>query len=113
MINSILKWVVYSFLIILVAWIVPGISVENFFAAMLVCIVIALINVFIKPLLQFISLPITFLTLGLFSFVINAVLLMLAGVITPGFEVHGFLSALIGSILLSLFASVIDKINVA
>lgn len=111
--NLILKWIVFSLLIVLVAWIIPGISVSNFLSAMLVCIVIGLINVFIRPLIEFISLPINFLTLGLFSFVINAFLLMLAGAITPGFEVSGFLSALFGSILLSLFSGVVDRIKIA
>lgn len=110
MVNMILRWLVFSALIIFTAWIIPGISVENFMSAMLVCLVIALINVFIKPILEFISLPVTFLTLGLFSFVINALLLMLAGAITPGFEVSGFVSALLGSILLSLFAGAVTRI---
>ena len=77
---------------------------------MFVVVIIALINTFIKPLLQIITLPINILTLGLFSFVINALLLMLAGYITPGFEVEGFLSALLGSIVLSLFALGISRI---
>ena len=111
MLNGFLKWVIYSILIVLTAWIVPGISVENFISAMLVCLVIALINVFIRPVLEFISLPINFLTLGLFSFVINALLLMLAGFITPGFEVEGFFSALIGSIVLAVFVGVFNKLN--
>ena len=75
---------------------------------MLVCLVIGFINVFIRPLLEFISMPITFLTLGLFSFVVNALLLMLAGAIAPGFEVSGFWSALFGSIVLSLFSGLVD-----
>ena len=110
MINMLLRWVVYSLLIMFTAWIVPGIGVESFLSAMLVCLVIALINIFIRPLVEFISLPVTFLTLGLFSLVINALLLMLAGAVTPGFVVSGFFSALIGSIVLSLFAWVINKI---
>ena len=110
MINAILKWILFSLLIMLVAWIIPGISVENFLSAMLVAVVIGLINVFIKPFVQLISLPVNFLTLGLFSLVINALLLMLAGAITPGFEVSGFLSALFGSVLLSLFSGVTSKI---
>ena len=105
-----LKWILFSVLIIFIAWIIPGISVSNFLAAMFACIIIALINLFIKPLVQFISLPINFLTLGLFSLIINALLLMLAGAITPGFEVNGFLSALFGSIILSLFSNLIEKI---
>ena len=111
MINTFVTWIIYSFLITFIAWIVPGIQVENFFSAMLVCIVIALINTFIKPILEIITLPINVITLGLFSFVINALLLMFAGWVAPGFEVHGFLSALLGSILLSLFSIGISKIN--
>ncbi len=112
MLNLLLKWVIYALLIVFVAWIIPGISVSNFLSAMLVCVVIGLINAFIRPLVEFISLPVNFLTLGLFSFVINAFLLMLAGVLTPGFQVEGFLSALFGSILLSLFSGVVNKISV-
>ncbi len=110
MLSMFLRWIIYALLVVLTAWIIPGISVSNFISAMLVCIVIALINVFIRPLVEFISLPVNFLTLGLFSLVINALLLMLAGLITPGFVVDGFLSALLGSILLSLFAGLINKV---
>ena len=110
MLNGFLRWILFALLIVFMSWIVPGISVENFLSAMLVCLVLALINVFIRPLVEFISLPVTFLTLGLFSFVINALLLMLAGFITPGFEVESFLSALLGSVVLSLFAGIISKI---
>lgn len=111
MLNLLIRWILYALAVIFVSWIIPGITVENFLSAMLVCIILALINTFIKPLLQFISLPINILTLGLFSFVINALLLMLAGAVTPGFEVDGFLSALLGSILLSLFALGISRIG--
>ena len=104
MLNLFLRWIAYTLAVIFVAWIIPGISVENFLSAMFVCVILALINTFIKPVLQFISFPLTILTLGLFALVINALLLMFAGRITPGFEVDGFLSALLGSILLSLFA---------
>ena len=107
----VLKWIIFSALIIFVSWLIPGITVSNFWGAMIACLIIAFINIFIKPLVEFISLPITFLTLGLFSFIINALLLMLAGAITPGFEVRGFLSALFGSILLSLFAGLVEKIK--
>lgn len=110
MLNTLARWVIYSLIIIFVAWIVPGITVENFLTAMLACIIIALINTFIKPFLQLISLPITILTFGLFSFIINALMLLLAGAITPGFEVEGFLSALLGSIILSLTGVGVSRI---
>ena len=110
MLNILVRWVLFSLLIIFVSWIIPGIEVENFLSAMLVCVILALINTFIKPFIQLISLPVTIITLGLFSFVINALMLMLAGWVTPGFEVEGFLSALIGSVILSLFALGISRI---
>lgn len=110
MFNTILRWLVTSFVLVFIAWVVPGIEVENFSSAMIACVVIALINAFIKPVLQFISLPVTVLTLGLFSLVINALLFMLAGYITPGVEVNGFFSALIGSVILSLAMLGISKI---
>ncbi len=102
MLNTFLKWIAYAFAIMFVAWIIPGISVENFLSALFVAIIMALINTFIKPILQIISFPITVLTLGLFALVINALLFMLAGAIAPGFVVSGFFSALFGSIVLSL-----------
>jgi putative membrane protein len=77
---------------------------------MFVCLIMALLNAIIKPLLVFISMPINFLTLGLFMFVINALLFMLAGAIAPGFAVNGFFSALLGSVLLSIFAMGIEKV---
>jgi len=111
MVDLFLRWVMYALIVVFTAWIVPGISVESFISAMFVCVVIALINVYIKPLILFISLPVTFLTLGLFSLVINALLLMLAGFITPGFHVEGFLSALIGSVVLSLLAGFMNRFS--
>lgn len=110
MINILLRWVIFALLIVFISWIVPGIEVDNFMSALLVCIVIALINTFIKPIIQFVTLPVTILTLGLFSLVINALMLMLAGFVAPGFEVEGFLSALLGSLLLSLFSLGVSKI---
>ncbi|MBQ8167872.1 phage holin family protein [bacterium] len=104
------RWILYTLALIFVSWVVPGIEVSGFLNAMFVVIIIALINTFIKPFLQIITLPINILTLGLFSLVINALLLMLAGAVSPGFEVEGFLSALIGSIILSLFSLGISRI---
>lgn len=108
--SIILRWLCYALAIIFVSWVIPGIEVFSFLNAMFAVIIIALINTFIKPLLQIITLPVNILTLGLFSLVINALLLMLAGYITPGFEVEGFLSALFGSILMSLFTLGISRI---
>ena len=109
--NWFIRWILFALSIMLVAWIVPGISVSGFLVALLVSVVLGIINVLIKPLIYFISIPINILTLGLFSFVINALLLMLAGNITPGFTVDGFWSALYGSILLAILGVFINKVN--
>lgn len=112
MLTAILKWILFALAITATAWIIPGIRVENFLSAMFVCLILALINVFIKPFLEIITLPINIMTLGIFSLVLNALLLMLAGWVAPGFEVKGFLSGLFGSIVLSLFAIIIDKVQI-
>ena len=104
------RWFCYALALIFAAWIIPGISVANFMTALLACVVIALINAFVKPILMLISLPINFLTVGLFTLVINALLLMLAGWLTPGLMVDGFWSAFFGAIILSILSMGISKI---
>ena len=106
-----LRWVGYALVIMFIAWVVPGISVANFLTAMLVAIVIALINVFIKPVLVLITLPINILTLGLFTLIINALLFMFAGYIAPGVEVDGFLSAFLGALLLSILSVGLNSVG--
>ncbi len=110
MVNVLIRWFIYALLIVFVSWIVPGIDVDNFVSAMFVCIVLAVINTFIKPLLQLITLPVTIVTLGLFTLIINALMLMLASWIAPGFEVESFLSAFLGALLLSLFSLGVNRI---
>ena len=109
--NWFIRWVLFALSVMLVAWVIPGISVSGFLGALIVAVVLGLINILIKPIIYFISIPLNVATLGLFSFVINALLLMLAGNITPGFSVNGFWSALFGSILLALLSVAIDRIS--
>ena len=111
MVNIFLRWIAYSLAIMFVAWLIPGISIANFLTAMLVSVVIALINTFVKPILEFISLPVNLISLGLFSLVINALLFKFAGWLVPGFTVEGFLSAFFGSIVLSLLVLGISKFD--
>ena len=106
-----LKWALFALVIMLSAWLIPGIEVDGFSSALLVVVVMALINTFVKPLIVLITLPINVITLGLFIFVINAALLLLLGKITPGFEVDGFLSALLGSVVISFLGTLISNIE--
>ena len=92
--------------VIVLASFVPGIDIENnYLTAVIVAVVISLLNMFVRPLIIFFTLPATIVTLGLFLFVINAIIILLAGKLVDGFHVSGFFAALIFSILLSLFRS--------
>ena len=113
MVGFLVRYVLFAVSIMFTAWIIPGINIDGFLSALIACVVIALVNIFIRPLVEFISLPVNFLTLGLFSLVINALLLMLAGKLTPGFEIEGFLSALFASIVLAILAGIIEKIKLS
>lgn len=105
------RWICLALALIFTAWIIPGISINSFLTAMLAAVIIALINAFLKPILQLITLPINLVTLGLFTLVINALLFMLAGWITPGLIVDGFWSAFLGSIVFSILSLGISKIG--
>ncbi len=100
----ILKWIGLALIIMFAGWIIPGIEIDNFTAAMIAAVVIALINTFIKPVLILLTLPINILTLGIFTLVINALLFMFAAYLVPGIEISGFWSALFGSLLISIFS---------
>jgi len=89
------------------AYILPGVKVDGFVTAFVVAIVLAVVNTFIRPLVLLLTLPINILTLGLFSLVINALMVMLVAAIVPGFKVDGILWALVFAIVLSLISSVI------
>ena len=112
--KMLIKWVFFALALMLTAWLIPGISVSSIWAAMLACVIIAVINIFVKPVLQLLTLPINIVTIGLFTLVINALLFMFAAYLVPGIELDGFLSAFIGSIVISLLSlgiNLIDKQN--
>lgn len=106
--HFLLTWLVTAISLMITAYIVPGFVVSSFVAAASAAVVLGLVNAIIKPLLVLLTLPLTIVTLGLFLFVINAITIWLAGVLTPGFDVAGFLPALVGSIVLTLVASVLN-----
>lgn len=103
-----LTWLVTAISLMITAYIVPGFVVSSFGAAIIAAVVLGLVNAIVKPILVLLTLPLTILTLGLFLFVINALTIWLAGALTTGFDVAGFLPALVGSIVLTLVASGIN-----
>jgi putative membrane protein len=101
----IIRLLVYTCAVLITAWLLPGVTVENFVTAVMVAIALAILNTFIRPLLIFLTIPVTIFTLGLFLLVINALIIMLIGKIVPGFIVEGFWWALLFSVILSIIAS--------
>lgn len=99
-----LKWLALALSIMFVGWVVPGISVANFTTALVASVVVALVNLVIKPILVFLTLPINILTLGIFILIINALLFMFVAYLVPGVEVNGFWSAFLGALLLSILS---------
>lgn len=88
-----------------------GVTVDSFMTAVVVAVVLGIINTFIKPVIQLLALPITFLTLGLFSLIINGLVIMVVGGIVQGFEVTNFLWAILFSIVLSLVNTVLSSFS--
>ena len=106
----ILKWVLSAAALLLVAYLYPGVQVASFGAALIAALVIGLLNMLVRPVLVVLTIPITILTLGLFLFVINALMFWAASGILAGFHVTGFVAALIGSLIYSLLGVGIDAV---
>ena len=99
-----LKWIAFTFIVMFTAWLVPGIKLDGFLTAFVAAAVIAIVNISLKPILNLITLPINVLSLGLFTLVINAILLMFVAYIVTGFEIDGFIPALFGPIIMSILS---------
>lgn len=101
MLYIITRWLIITVAILLASQFVPGIKVDALSTAVIAACVLGVINVFVRPILVFLTLPLSVLTLGLFYFFINAILLMLVAHIVPGFRIENFFSAFLGSLVIS------------
>jgi len=110
MISLIVRWILNALALYIVARILPGIHLTDFGSALFAVVIIGLVNALIKPVLFLLTLPVTVLTFGLFALVLNALMLLLASAITPGFKIDGFGTALLGSILLSIITTVLHSL---
>jgi len=104
----IVRWLLLAAALLLVAHLYPGVHVASFGSAMIAALVLGLLNTLVRPLLVLLTLPVTLLTLGLFLFVINALMFWAAASMLQGFGVTGFGAALIGSLIYSVAGMVID-----
>ena len=108
MLKAILRWLASAAALLLVAALVPGLSVDSFTTALLAAVVLGLVNGVLGPVLRLLSLPIRLLTLGLFSLVINAALFALAAYLVPGFEADGLGAVFVGAIAYGLLSWLIQ-----
>jgi putative membrane protein len=104
----IVRWLLLAAALLLVAYLYPGVAIKSFGSAMIAAFVLGLFNTLLRPILVLLTLPVTVITLGLFLFVINALMFYFAASVLDGFYVTGFVAALIGSLLYSLCGMVID-----
>src|SRR5210317_1120176 len=108
--NYILKILLTAIAVLVIAYLLPGVDVDDYGTAIWVAFVVGILFSLLKPILVILTLPVTILTLGLFLFVINAALILLANHWIDGFSVSGFWTALLFSILLSFFESILHKL---
>ncbi len=104
----ILKWLLSALALLAVTYLYPGVQVSSFTSALIAAAVIGLLNMIVRPVLVVLTLPVTIVTLGLFLFVINALLFWAASGLLQGFNVNGFVAALIGSLIYSVLGLVIE-----
>jgi putative membrane protein len=97
--------------VILVTYLLPGVHIQGAMTALIIAVVLAILNMLVKPLLILFTLPITILTLGLFLLVINALIVLLAAEIVPGFSIDGFWWAVLFSIILSITVAILHGIQ--
>ena len=106
----IVKWILFSLAIYATAYLLPGIHVPDFLTALMVALGLGIINAILRPILLILTLPINFMTLGLFTFVINALMVMLAAQVVPGFAVDNFWWAVLFSLVVSVINGLLNAI---
>lgn len=106
----ILRWIINALVLVGIAYYLPGIRMESFVAALIAALVLGLINAIVKPILIILTLPVNILTLGLFTFVINALMFWLTSSLVKGFVVADFASAFWGALLLTIVSWLLNSL---
>lgn len=110
MLEVLVNWLLSAILILVTGYIIPGVHISDFTSALLASVVLGIINALLKPLIVILTLPINLLTLGLFTLIINGVLVMLASSLVSGFQVDSFGSALLFGIVLSILNFTVNQL---
>jgi putative membrane protein len=109
--NILIGWLINAIAVIAGSYFIPGVSVEDFITALVVAVVLGVINAFIKPILTILTLPLTIITLGLFLFILNGLMILLTANLVPGFAVDGLFPALWLSIWLTLVSWIVGSLK--
>lgn len=109
--DFLIRLIVSAVAVILSAYILPGVSVKSFWTALLVALILSLLNIFVTPIMVLLTIPITIITFGLFLFVINAIVILIASALISGFKVKGFGWALIYSIILTIMSYILEEVT--
>lgn len=110
MVKLLARWFLLAAALLLTAHFYPGIQVRGYSAALIAALIIGLLNTVVRPVLVVLTLPVTIITLGLFLFVVNAIIFYFAAWLLPGLQVAGFIAALVASLLYSVCGMVIDTV---
>lgn len=110
MLSLIAQLLLSALTLLFVAYLVPGIDIDSIYIALIAAVVLGVLNMLVKPILVILTLPITIVTLGLFIFVINALMFLFAASFIEGFSVDGFIPALVGSLLVSVISLVTKQL---
>ena len=105
MLGIVLPAIITALSLVILDWLLPGITIDTAAASVLAAVSIGIVNAVVKPFIQLLSLPLTFVTFGLFSLVVNGFCLWLSSAFVAGFEVHGFLGFIVGPIALSFLST--------
>jgi putative membrane protein len=104
-----IRWLILTAAIVFASYVIEGIQVKGFLNALFAAAVLGILNAFFRPILIVLTLPVNILSLGLFTFIINAMLLKIASGVISGFEVYGFWSAVFGSLLISVVSWILSS----
>ena len=103
-----LRWFVLTIAVLTACWLLDGIRVNGIFPALLAAALLGILNAVFRPILILLTLPVNILTLGLFTFVINALLLMIVSAVIPGFDIRGFWTAVLGALIISAASGLLN-----
>lgn len=105
-----IEWIIKTLVLLTTSYLIPGFRIDSYLTAFVVAAVLGVLNLLIKPLLIFFTLPFTIVTFGLFIFVVNAIVLLIASAIVPGFHIDSFVTALFAAIVITIIGSLLNSI---